>query len=255
MIRAVLFDLGETLVSFEHADLFGAFAQGARDTYELLAGELSVNLPSFDKYHRYQLRTLRWTYFKSRLTGREFNALDVLRKSAKKLRIEVPERHYDELAWRWYKPLADQSQVESDAVDTLVRLRERGLKLGIVSNTFVPGQAHDRHLAKTGLVEFFPVRVYSCDLKIGKPKKEIFLHALKLVGVEPGNAVFVGDNFRVDVVGARQVGMFAVLKSTQPVLKRLEHKTFHIQRLGQLPDVIDRINEGISEASVCPAAV
>ena len=39
-----------------------------------------------------------------------------------------------------------------------------GLRLGIVSNTFSPQGALDQHLDAEGILEFFPVRVYSCDV-------------------------------------------------------------------------------------------
>jgi len=242
-MKAILFDFGDTLVDFSHVDLDAAFDRGARDTYDLLTRQLSQTMPAFTTYRRYQLRALRWAYFKARITGREFNSIDVLRKCSHKLEINVPENSYAELAWRWYKPLADAATVEAGVCDTLADLRRRNLKLAIISNTFVPAQSLDRHLEQKRLIEYFPVRVYSCEVGIGKPKKAIFATALDRLTVRPGHAIFVGDSFRCDVRGARRAGMFAVLKSPVPVRKRFDDKTFQIKKISELPAIIDQIEE------------
>jgi len=247
MIAAVLFDLGDTLINFAHVDLTASFTRAARDTYGLLDHRSDRPMPAFRKYCRHQLRSLRWAYFKSRITGREFSCVDVLRRCSKRLGIVVPEGFYEELSWRWYKPLADASRVDDDARATLAELAGRGLKLGLISNTFVPGTSLDRHLRQAGLLEYFPVRVYSCELGIRKPNRAIFMNALDQLSVAGDESMYVGDRFRVDVLGARRVGMFAVLKSDAPASRRLDDKTFQIENLAQLPDLVDRI--GVKLAS------
>ncbi len=242
MIRAALFDLGDTLIRFEHADLNQSFIQGARKTYQYIS-QLTSNLPAFEKYYRYQLRIIRWEYFKSKITGREFNSTDILKKCTVKLKIDVPENIFDELAWLWYEPLVKQSQKEPDAIETLKQLQAMGLKLAIVSNTFISGISLDRHLKIEGLIDFFPIRVYSCDVGIRKPRKEIFEFALEKLNTPADQAIFSGDKLKVDIKGARRVGMYAILKSNSQKRYRLDEKSFRIAKLGEIPKIIEGINE------------
>ncbi len=246
MIKAAIFDLGDTLIRFEQADLNQAFVQGAKNTYQYLA-EMKLALPNFNKYCKYQLRAIRWEYFKSKITGKEFDSTDIIRKCLKKLNINVPQNEdiFTELAWLWYQPLTKQSYKEPDAIETLQTLQNKGLKLAIVSNTFIAASSLDKHLEIEGLIKFFPIRIYSCDIGIRKPNKEIFNQAINKLNIPPHNAIFIGDKFKIDIKGARKAGMYAILKSNSESDKkyRLDEKSFRITKLIEIPPIIDKINK------------
>ena len=123
MIEAVLFDFGDTLVTFRNADVYSAFRKAAENTYSFLGEELGLSLPPMKKYYRYQLRSIHWAYFKSKLTRREFNAMDVIKHCLHKMRVPLPDDRLKDMARRWYQPLADQTIVEPDALDMLEQLR------------------------------------------------------------------------------------------------------------------------------------
>jgi putative hydrolase of the HAD superfamily len=89
-------------------------------------------------------------------------------------------------------------------------LRSRGLKLGLVSNTFDPGWLLRRDLEEQGLAERLDVAVFSSEVGRRKPAPEIFLAALEPLGVEPRAAMFVGDRLAEDIVGAAGLGMRTV---------------------------------------------
>ena len=65
-----------------------------------------------------------------------------------------------------------------------------------------------RHL---DLIDFFDATVYSSEIGVRKPNPAIYKEALRLVGVAPQRALFVGDRMREDIYGPRGVGMEAVL--------------------------------------------
>jgi len=117
-----------------------------------------------------------------------------------------------DLAWEAYSPQVGYTTIEDDLLATLDLLRRRGLKLGIVSNTFVPGKVLDRHLAMMGLLPYFPVRIYSGDFGYRKPHRRIFEHALEQIGAVAEQTVFIGDRLDTDMLGARRAGMMTVLK-------------------------------------------
>ncbi len=92
--------------------------------------------------------------------------------------------------------------------ESLGRLRDAGLRLGVVSNS--DGRV-EQALAEAGLREYFDVVIDSGLAGIEKPDPAIFLAALDALGVGPEEALYVGDLYEVDVVGARAAGIEAVL--------------------------------------------
>jgi HAD superfamily hydrolase (TIGR01509 family) len=90
-------------------------------------------------------------------------------------------------------------------------LRSRGLKTGLVANSWPdPARLLRADVESFGLTDQFDVIVFSEEVGFRKPQPEIFLHALEQLGVEPENAMFVGDRLDTDVQGAAQVGMATV---------------------------------------------
>jgi putative hydrolase of the HAD superfamily len=92
--------------------------------------------------------------------------------------------------------------------EALDRLRGAGLRLGVVSNS--DGRV-DEALVAAGLRHRFDVVLDSALVGVEKPDPAIFRAALDALGVAPAEALYVGDLYDVDVVGARRAGMEAVL--------------------------------------------
>ena len=100
------------------------------------------------------------------------------------------------------------SSVPTETRDALRRLQAAGLRLGVVSNS--EGRVHEA-LDAAGLREFFDAVVDSGLVGIEKPDPRIFHIALEELGVRPEEAIYVGDLYDVDVLGARAAGIDAVL--------------------------------------------
>ncbi len=92
----------------------------------------------------------------------------------------------------------------------LESLRGRGLKLGLVSNAFDPPDLLHRDLGRMGLAERLDAAVFSSEVGRRKPDPLIFRTALDRLGVEPEQALFVGDNLAADIGGAAALGMRTV---------------------------------------------
>jgi len=90
----------------------------------------------------------------------------------------------------------------------LDRLRQAGLRLGIISNS--DGRVAAA-LEAAGLRHHFDVVVDSALVGVEKPDPAIFRAALEALEVAPAEALYVGDLYEVDVLGARAAGMEAVL--------------------------------------------
>jgi HAD superfamily hydrolase (TIGR01662 family) len=104
-----------------------------------------------------------------------------------------------------YKP---ESIVPEDVRRTLSQLKESGYILGVISNRDKPFQAVlDDH----GIGEFFDVSLAAGEVNVFKPDPGVFEHALERVHVSASEAIYVGDNYYADVVGARAAGLQPVL--------------------------------------------
>jgi len=108
---------------------------------------------------------------------------------------------------------ADQELDLTDHVqETLVALKERGLRVGIICDVgLTPSHVLRGYLSGHGVLDLFDHWSFSDEVGCYKPAREIFEHALAgLGGVPPDRAAHVGDLRRTDIVGARAMGMTAV---------------------------------------------
>lgn len=95
-----------------------------------------------------------------------------------------------------------------DTLPALEQLKRHGLIIGLISNVI---QDMDSTFSHLGLQPYLDIKVTSGEVGHDKPDPEIFLAALKKAGLLPPQAIYVGDQYEIDVVGARGVGMQAVL--------------------------------------------
>jgi len=246
MLSAILFDLGDTLFDFEPMDTRAVFKEAGQKTYAYLEAQ-GHRLPPFRKYFRAQYFAVHWSYLLSKLRRREFNSFDLLVRLCRKMNLTLDDATLRELAWQWYLPITNYSSVAADVVPTLRKLRDRGYKLGLVSNTFIPGFVLDKHMDLHGLLEFFTVRIYSSEVGYRKPHRRIFEIAMQSMGVRPAESLFVGDLVKADIVGAQGVGMRAVLR--QPFATSAVHPMadFVIRKISDLHQVLTAIGAPASD--------
>ena len=125
----------------------------------------------------------------------------------RELGVEDPDAFIDAEHEVWRPAHA----VLGSAQALLESLRARGIKTGIVANSWPdPGRVLRRDVESFGLAPLLDVVVFSDDVGVSKPDPEIFLHALRTIGVEAEAAMYVGDGLVNDVQGAGRVGMTTV---------------------------------------------
>ncbi len=95
-----------------------------------------------------------------------------------------------------------------DVLPILKTLKEQNIILGSLSNI-------DKDIApirrKLGLEPYLDFMITSGEIGVDKPEAPIFLAALKQAGVKASEAIHVGDQYKLDVVGARRVGITPIL--------------------------------------------
>lgn len=206
-IRAVLFDLGETLVSYYQPQDFMPILQRSLDAClrALGRGPLTGDART-DLIHRaLELNQERADLAVWPIEER----LQVLFEPFASLDPELTER----LAQAFLQPVFATAQVSHEALPVLLGLKRRGLKTAIVSNTpwGSPGRIWRAELARHGLLTAVDAVVFCRDVGWRKPHPNPFRRALEMIGVVDRDAAFVGDNPVWDVEGAESAGLLPIL--------------------------------------------
>ena len=142
----------------------------------------------------------------------------------------------------YYEAWDPHTLTDPDVPPLLRELRRRGIKIGVLSNTMWPREAHERIFMRDEVLDLIDGAVYSSEIPWVKPHPEAFRAAMAAVGVtDPADCVFVGDRPYDDVYGAKSAGMRAVLvpNSDVPAFTGTEPDAV-ISRLAELLDHVDR---------------
>jgi putative hydrolase of the HAD superfamily len=127
------------------------------------------------------------------------------------------------------------------APEMLSRLRDRGIRIGVLSNTMWPRSWHEEVFRRDGVLDLIDGAVYSSEIDWNKPHPLAFQAAMTAIGVtDPAHCVFVGDRPYDDVFGAKSVGMRAVLipNSDVPLYDRAVPDAV-VSRLSDLAPLIE----------------
>jgi putative hydrolase of the HAD superfamily len=201
VLRAVLFDWGDTLMQFGYEpELVEA---GHRAGLEALGRDGLPESGAITAHFREHYEPLFWVPG----TIEEIEYPDLVRELLRDFGIQVTDEELgrfleaEHAAWEPARVLGATTHA------LLESLRARGLRLGLVSNAFDPGWLLHRDLEQMGIAGRIDHAVFSSEVGKRKPHHEIFESALDALDVAPGEALFVGDRLYEDVRGAAQVGM------------------------------------------------
>lgn len=192
---AVLFDAGNTLVFLDYARLAGAVGE-------------ALGLPLTEAGLRRHAGAAARAMEQGRLTDQErgtvflltlFELAGVPADRTEELKAALLAMHQRMHLW---------GATEPGTIEALGRLRAAGLRLAVISNS--DGRAAAA-LEAGGLLDQFEFVIDSGEVGVEKPDPRIFRIALDRMGIEPAEALYVGDLYEVDVVGARAAGLDVVL--------------------------------------------
>ncbi|MDR0998621.1 MAG: HAD family hydrolase [Treponema sp.] len=129
----------------------------------------------------------------------------------------------------------------------LERIRERGLGMGLISNTASLTHVIE-NLHETGIHRYFAGCIYLSSLSgYRKPGKAIFIEAAADLGVKPSEAAYVGDTVSRDVRGARDAGYLATIRigselsagADMGMTSPGEEADYFIGNLADIPGIVD----------------
>ncbi|MBI1818560.1 MAG: HAD-IA family hydrolase [Deltaproteobacteria bacterium] len=216
MIRAVLFDAGNTLMHLDYEFIAEVLAQHGHPTTPMairiaeygakaaIDRELAPEMAAPESVAE-NVEGLLWpdesgerpSYFAVAL-----HYLGVPRTAMKPMLEALREHNATSCLWRVVLP---------GTTDVLSALQARGLTLAVISNA--DGRI-EGDLERAGLKRHFATVVDSHVVGVEKPNPAIFHLTLDRIGAAANEAVYVGDVFAIDVLGARKAGLDAVLVDT-----------------------------------------
>ncbi len=202
-LRAVVFDYGLTLVTFDYprAELL--------EVLEAVREWLGPDAPDAETLMRTVLEPLEDEIDR---TGRdEVDWMDVYEAAWRRAGIEAPRATLYRILDLEQQVWDAHVRVAEGALETLRGLRSRGLRTAVASNAPFPPEMMRRQMSVNGIGEELDLVVLSSEVGRRKPSPELYLAALDLLAVEPGEALYVGDRFLEDYQGPRAVGMDALI--------------------------------------------
>jgi len=178
-VKAVVFDLWETLIDWDQ-DLARVMQ---RRMAEIVGGDFHARWSAYGNRYNEPIRT-------------------ALANSG------VPAELMEDVCAVRADYVRESLVPRDGAVETLRTLRRRGYLVGLIT---VCTEEVETQWASTEFAGQFDAEVFSSSVGMSKPDPRIYLHCCELLGVEPHEAVFVGDGANDELEGARRVGMEAIL--------------------------------------------
>lgn len=212
--RALLFDLCDTLMPFRNDRMPLARIQDKeiRTTSPLLYECFTELLPPipYEEFHRHFVETTESIWVLRDRSGVEISSAARFALFLERLGVDQGE-HRERLHRRFLKTHLDRIALCLECAppvrSLLIRLKEQ-YPVGLVSN-FDDTDTVYQVLTREGIGHCFKAVMISSEIGIRKPRPEIFLAACEKIGIAPAEALFIGDSFENDVVGAKQLGMDA----------------------------------------------
>jgi len=206
-VKAVLFDLFDTLVIIEGGETF--YEPSLRKLHEFLANNgITTSFNDFSRVY-FEVRDKLYEESNKSLEEPHFNVR--ISRTLKRLGHNL-EAH-DPVVTGATNVFADEFtryvRLDDDAIEVLEKLHGK-YKLGIVSNFAIP-EAVWTLLDRFNIKKFFNVIIISGEINKRKPSPIIFEKALKDLNIKASDAAFVGDTPRLDVKGARNAGIKSIL--------------------------------------------
>jgi putative hydrolase of the HAD superfamily len=237
LIKAVLFDMFDTLVLIEHDHAF--YNPSLRRAHTFLV-QNGVNV-SFETFHAAYVaaRDALYAEADAQMEEPHFNLRIANALRSLGYDFDVSSDVVYGATFAFCEEFMRFVRIDENAKSALEKLHGK-CKLGIVSNFAIP-ECVFRLLERHGLDVFFDVVVVSGAVNKRKPSPEIFQKALEKLGVSASEAVFVGDTVDADIQGAKSVGMKTIFLE-----RRSQKETEHtwpdqtIKNLNELMPAIER---------------
>ena len=199
MIKAVLFDIDNTLYNYD-----GAHRQAWHALTGYARAELSLPEERFEAMHREAYGTLA-----ARCGGGSAVHNRLVRYQILLEHAGLPIRHAPEMAGLYWSTLLAHAEPFPGTAEGLSLLRDAGCTIGIGTNMTADRQFEK--LERLGLIDLVDFMVTSEEVGAEKPDRRLFACCAEKAGCACAECAFVGDDVKNDVLGAQRAGMHPVL--------------------------------------------
>lgn len=168
----------------------------------------NLPLPDFEDFLEQLRKIFHPMIENSRITNQEAHFEIALKKLISQFNISLNEDcSLKKLLEVYYMEVYSERKLYPEVISVLNSLQSIGVRMGVVSNTTNPRFMKENEMKAAGLEPFFDFAIYSSDTPYRKPHPSIFQLAIESLKLKPEEILFVGDNLRLDIVGAQNVGM------------------------------------------------
>ncbi len=197
-IEAVIFDWGGTLTPWHVIDLREQWLAYTAVYDPLRADELAG-----------QLQLAEAASWAAAREEHRSSTMDELLRSAG---IEADGPRHEEALAAFQAFWDPHTWTDPDVIPCFEGLRDRGILVGVLSNTLWTREYHEAVFARDGIAHLVDGAVFTSEIPWTKPHPEAFRAAMEVLDIDdPAVCVYVGDRPFEDIHGAKQVGMRAVL--------------------------------------------
>jgi putative hydrolase of the HAD superfamily len=218
-IKAVFFDFYNTLVSVEDDEYNLKNFEKVRD-YVITNWLKSKadNFPSAEDLREMYFSVIKEIYEESKEMYPDIDLEVVWAETFERLKIEIPTfilyyNHKEKL--RSILAIFRESAIKhfevfEGTIDAIKAIKSHNIKIGIISDAQI-GYI-EAELKRMDIFHFIDCFLFSADFRFRKPDRRYFEWGLRRLGLNPDEAVFVGDDMFRDIFGAQQVGMHTIFK-------------------------------------------
>ncbi len=219
MIKAVFFDLFFTLIYPGYSDL---------NEYDIVG----ITPIEWEKYAEND------ALYYERAIGKIKTEKEIIDKIVNIMPYDLNKCQIDQLLQRREDRMKRALlTIDDNIMDTLKRLHEKDVKIGLISNADV---IDSKYWYDSPLSQFFEEVIFSCDVGILKPDLEIYKLAMNRLDVKPEECIFIGDGGSDELYGAKCAGMKTIFteylecKVLEKRGKIQQHADYHIDDFSDL---------------------
>ncbi|MEO0255032.1 MAG: HAD family hydrolase [candidate division WOR-3 bacterium] len=207
-IKVITFDYWDTLVPIDEEKIKKMREERAKE----VVGFLKEKGYSFSYEEVKEISSKVWELYRvNPINNKEVTLNIMVEEILKNLKIRKSKKMVESLVKIYEEYLYKAGlSVDKEVIEVIKILKERGFKLGIVSNT-PGGNVEKKILEDAGISSFFDIMLFSSFEGVRKPHPEIFMKVINFFKIKPEELLHIGDTPELDIEGPLKIGARAIL--------------------------------------------